>query len=233
METGERQLHVHDLFALAGALDISVGRVLNTIAGLDSVLDRWDVSEAELTELVAENPSLRGMMLGYAAEMKFRRLCLAERTDIVSTKDDDHDRKRKGDCRLNYHGQEIIVEVKSLQTQTVKRVDGGDSWFGRAQVDASDRRVVTFPDGSQLGTTLLLRGEFDILAVNCFAFGDRWRFVFALNSDLETSGWKKYTPAQRALLIKSMQDIHFPARPPFTEDFGSVLERALASRSRS
>jgi hypothetical protein len=49
---------------------------------------------------------------------------------------------------------------------------GGDRWQGKAQVDASDSRTISLPDGSTMKTTCLLRGEFDILAVNCFAFGE-------------------------------------------------------------
>ena len=70
------------------------------------------------------------------------------------------------------------VEVKSLQTSLCKYL-GNDHWTGKAQVDGSDRRTVKFIDGTELNTTLLLRGEFDLLAVNCFVFGEKWRFVFA------------------------------------------------------
>ena len=31
----------------------------------ETILDRWDVTIEELTELVEANPSLRGMILGY------------------------------------------------------------------------------------------------------------------------------------------------------------------------
>ncbi|GMO42589.1 MAG: hypothetical protein Pg6C_04120 [Treponemataceae bacterium] len=33
-----------------------------------SILETWDITEGELTELVNSNPSLRGMLLGYIAE---------------------------------------------------------------------------------------------------------------------------------------------------------------------
>lgn len=42
----------------------------------ESILDRWGVSAEELTELVDRNPSLRGMLLGYLAELKLERLWL-------------------------------------------------------------------------------------------------------------------------------------------------------------
>ena len=43
-----------------------------------------------------------------------------------------------------------------------------------AQVDASDKREVTFPNGTTLATTCLLPGKFDILAVNLFEFVQEW-----------------------------------------------------------
>jgi len=40
------------------------------MAEKESILKRWDVTEAELTELIEHNPSLRGILLGYIAEKK-------------------------------------------------------------------------------------------------------------------------------------------------------------------
>lgn len=225
IESGERTLHVTDLEPLAQCLGCNVTTILNRITGFDSVLDRWMLSEPELTELIDSNPSLRGMVLGYAAEVKFRRMYL-NRTDIKSTKDDDHNRKKKGDRRLLYKGKELVVEVKSLQTNMVKHDEVTGEWSGKSQVDGSDRRIVKFNDGTELNTTLLLRGEFDILAVNCFAFGDTWRFVFALNRDLATSTWRNYSAEQRKNLIASLQKITWPPKAPFTDDFDDILERA-------
>lgn len=170
------------------------------------------------------------MVFGYAAEVKFRRIFLADRPDITSVKDDDHDRKKKGDRRLQYNGREIVVEVKSLQTKTVEYDADRQLWTGGAQVDGSDRRVVTFDDGSTLNTTLLLRGQFDILAVNCFSFGNEWKFAFALNKDLATSTYRRYNEEQKANLIASMQYLTWPPAPPFTEDWDEILERAWEAR---
>lgn len=230
LEAGERSLHVSDLKPLALALGVHPTTILNKIDDFDSILDRWELSESEFTELIDENPSLRGMVLGYAAEVKFRRMYLADRTHITSEKDDDHDRSRKGDRRLKYNGRELIVEVKSLQTKTCKFDDATGKWTGKSQVDGSDRRTIQFEDGTSLNTTLLLRGEFDILAVNCFAFGGTWRFQFALNSDLATSTWRDYTQEQRDNLLASMQSVEWPPKPPFTDDFDDILDRAWQAR---
>ena len=151
----------------------------------ETILDRWDVTPEELTELVEQNPSLRGMILGYLAELKLEKLWLSGDDVSEVAKHDDHDRKKKGDRVIRYKGQEFIFESKSLQSAMIEKTAEG--WKGKAQVDASDRRELVLPDNSRVTTTCLLKGEFDILAVNVFAFEEKWQFVFAKNSDLPTS----------------------------------------------
>lgn len=195
-----------------------------------SILDRWEISEAEFTELINQNPSLRGMNLGYIAEKKFHDQFLEHPEITEVAKDNDHDRTRKGDRRIRYRGHEFVVEVKSLQTNLCKSF-GDDTWEGKSQVDGSDRRVIRFKDGSELNTTLLLRGEFDLLAVNCFAFGEQWRFAFAKNSDLPTSSYKKYTEEQRRQLIASLVPVSWPPKPPFTADPFELLDEMIDEKN--
>lgn len=121
-------------------------------------------------------------MLGYVAEKVFHDTFLEHPEISEKGKDDDHDRKKKGDRRIVYKGKTLTIEVKSLQTAMARRT-GPNEWTGKAQVDGSDRRIIKFPDGTELNTTLLLKGEFDLLAVNCFAFGEEWKFAFAKNKD--------------------------------------------------
>ncbi len=206
------------------------GRSGNSDRRRPSILRRWGISAGELTALVDENPSLRGILLGYVAEHKFRELI--ERHPLISEtrKHDDHDRTRKSDRVIVYKDREFSVEVKSLQTNLIRERDG--KWHGRAQVDASDRRTVVFPDGSRLETTLLLRGQFDILAVNCFAFQERWDFAFALNRDLPCSTYRGYTPAQREHLIASLVPVTWPPEPPFVADPFPLVERLYRERKR-
>jgi hypothetical protein len=187
-----------------------------------SILQRWEITEGQLTDLVDQNPSLRGMMLGYVAEKKFHDAFLDHPEITEKGKDDDHDRSRKGDRRIVYKGKTLIIEVKSLQTAMVKKL-GTD-------VDGSDRRVIKFPDGTELNTTLLLRGEFDLLAVNCFAFGEKWRFSFAKNKDLPTSNFKKYSEVQRRQLIASLVPVTWPPQAPFTDNPFELLDELVAEK---
>lgn len=194
-----------------------------------TILERWEISEEEFTALIDENPSLRGMNLGYIAEKKFHDLFLNHPEITESSKDDDHDRSRKGDRRIMYKGHEFVIEVKSLQTNMCKNLGDG-KWEGKAQVDGSDRRIVKFKDGSELNTTLLLRGEFDLLAVNCFAFGEEWRFTFAKNSNLPTSSFKKYTEEQRKQLIASLVPVSIPPKEPFSDNPFKLLDEMIEER---
>jgi len=193
------------------------------------IFERWGFDEDVLTDLVDDNGSLRGMLLGYVAEYKFRQMWL-NHPDITDLgKDRDHDRKKKGDRNILYKGQRIRIEVKSLQTKLVTKL-GEDCWSGPSQVDGSDKRIVKFPDGTELNTTLLLRGEFDILAINCFAFGEKWRFVFIRNDDLPTSNFKKYTEEQKKNLIASLVQVAWPPQSPFTSDLMAVLDKTIQEK---
>lgn len=229
-ESGERRLDVVEFLEVCGAIGTDPHELLDTVAGAEpgqTIFDHWAITPEQVSALIRANPSLRGMVLGYVAEQKAHEKFSSypEITDLG--KDDDHDRKKKGDRRIRYKDRVLRVEVKSLQTNSVESL-GSDEWTGGFQCDASDRRTVKFEDGSTLETTLLLRGEFDVLAVNCFAFGDQWRFAFARNKDLPPARYAKYTAAQREKLIASLISITWPPKPPFTEDLLSVLDGVLA-----
>ncbi|MBI4798656.1 MAG: restriction endonuclease [Desulfarculus sp.] len=193
-----------------------------------NILDRWGITAEELSVLVDNNPSLRGVMLGYVAEKKFQDWLEVNNIQDLS-KSDDHDRKSKGDRIILYNGQRIIVEVKSLQTATVKYL-GEDRWTGKTQVDASDKRPVGLPNGEKLNTTCLLVGEFDLLAVNLYAFGEKWRFAFAKNQELPHSRFSKYTEYQRDHLLATLIEVSWPPEPPFYADPTHLLEELATEK---
>lgn len=191
---------------------------------MKTILDRWQISAEELTKIVDENPSLRGFIFGYVSEYKARTFfdCNSEITGLK--KYDDHDRSSKGDISFQYKGREFKIEAKSLQTNSVYQEDG--IWKGKFQCDASDRREILLPNGHTVNTTCLAVGEFDIVAVSCYAFGDTWKFAFAKNSDLPHPGTRSRNVAaeDREYLIKSLIDITWPLQPPFTTDVYSLLD---------
>ncbi|MXX52847.1 MAG: helix-turn-helix transcriptional regulator, partial [Dehalococcoidia bacterium] len=196
-ERGERRLDIVELLRILRILELDARQVLNRIAesegpsALPSILDIWKVTPGVLTNIVNQNPSLRGMLLGYVAEYKLQEMLLSEEAIEYIGKPDDHDRTSKGDHIIEYQGQRFVIESKSLQSRMVEK--DGDTWRGKAQVDASDRRSIVLEDGTQIDTTLLMVGEFDVLAVNCFAFEQEWNFVFGRNSDLPRSRYRGYS----------------------------------------
>ncbi|HKP89214.1 MAG TPA: hypothetical protein VJT75_04500 [Thermoleophilaceae bacterium] len=200
-------------------------------------LEDWDLSYDEINELLTDNPSLRSFVMGYAAEIKCRNMYFEDHPDITGVyKPNDHDRTEKGDWILTYKGQRIGVEVKSLQTSSLRPKRGGivDPNY---QCDASDARTVQFADGSALHTTALLVGEFDVVAVNIHAFTGMWNFAFCKNGDLLTMEGatrgvaRHYTPLQRRSLIKTLQPMPMDVPPPYTRDPFVLFDEILAERA--
>ena len=191
---------------------------------MKTILDRWQISVEELTKIVDENPSLRGFIFGYVSEYKARTFFDGNSEITGLKKYDDHDRSSKGDISFQYKGREFKIEAKSLQTNSVYQEDG--IWKGKFQCDASDRREILLSNGHTVNTTCLAVGEFDIVAVSCYAFGDTWKFAFAKNSDLPHPGTRSRNVAaeDREYLIKSLIDITWPLQPPFTTDVYSLLD---------
>jgi hypothetical protein len=151
-----------------------------------------------------------------------RRLLRFARNDSAAQK------RRLCPCQV-YQGYESTFEVKSLQTLSVKRE--GETYAGNFQCDASDSRTITLPNGEQVKTTCLLVGEFDILAVNLFAFRGQWDFAFALNRDLPRSTYSGYTLKQRKYLLATSMKITWPAQPPFVTDPFILLDRFVDKKA--
>jgi len=187
-----------------------------------TLLDTWSITAEELSEIVDANPSLRGMLAGYVAEFKLAEFLSKNATVTDSFKHDDHDRSTKGDRVIEYRSRRFVIESKSLQTNSVKKVENGIS--GTVQVDASDRRPVMLADGSTLNTTCLLVGEFDVLAVNLFAFFGEWRFAFAKNGDLPRSTYRRYSPEQQSQLLATSVRVTWPLEHPFHTDLFALLD---------
>lgn len=230
-ESGERRLDIVEFLEISTALEFDpcqlIRIILKEISLEQTIMDQWQVTADELSILLQENPSLRGMLFGYVAELKLRELISTFPRVKSIKKYDDHDRKKKGDLHIIYHHRVFSVESKSLQTSKINFDSENQVWFGKAQVDASDSRIVTLPNGKTLKTTLLLKGEFDILAVNCYEFDQKWQFQFARNKDLPSSSYRKYTPEAQNALISSLIPVSWPPQPPFHSDLRMLLDEML------
>lgn len=198
--------------------------------------DRWDASPEEFNAVFTRNPSIRGMVIGYLAEEKLRNMWFEDEegvTDIHSP--DDHNRDKKADWIFEYEGETILCEVKSLQSNHVERtgtLDGETTWTGKFQCDASDKRSVELPDGREMETTCLVIDEFDLLAVNLFEFGHKWRFAFAKNEDLPRTPYHGYDEETRQYLLKGTMDINWPLDDdsPFETEPWGLLDETIEGR---
>ena len=197
---------------------------------MKNILERFEISVGEFTEIVDANPSLRGFILGYIGEAKAKKLIKENPSVSDIYKPDDHNRKSKGDLYIKYKGKEFRIEVKSLQTNDVQNL-GGDNWVGKYQ---SDSREIGLPNGHVVKTTSLLVGEFDVVAVGLYQFGNTWRFAFAKNEELPRSKERKATKKSSSIsaedanyLIKGTLPITWPLKSPYTDDLFSLLDSML------
>ncbi|HEY74402.1 MAG: hypothetical protein DRJ03_13690 [Chloroflexi bacterium] len=233
-ERGERRLDVVEFLEVTRVLGVDPSFMIERIESYDqaeyreNILEKWEITPYVLTELLAQNPSLRGMLFGYVAEFKLEELWLQPPKITACFKADDHDRRKKGDRVIVYRDEQFIIEAKSLQTNTIDCKDG--QWTAKSQVDASDRRQITLPNGATLSTTCLVVGEFDVLAVNTYPFEDEWRFVFAKNKDLPRTSWRGYTPEQSQYLLATTVKVTWPPAPPFYNDLFQVLDELIRER---
>jgi hypothetical protein len=194
------------------------------------VLEHWNLSTEELDEIVTANPSLRGFMFGYVGEYKLRKTWFSDSRISNLVKYDNHDRSLKGDLSFTYKETEVRVEVKSLQTRSVRKMD--DRFVGKFQCDASDRRPVTLPNRQKIETTCLVIGEFDLLAVCLFEFEKKWQYAFAKSTDLPRSTFPKYTPQQRKYLFATLMEVTWPLQPPFHPEPFRLLDEIAAQKTK-
>ena len=198
------------------------------------ILEDWGISLEELGQILSARPSVRGILIGFLAEYKLTPIFQDARIHAFK-RFDDHDRNRPADFGFTYGGYPFSIEVKSLQTSSVRKTD--DGYKGAAQCDASDKRPVKLPNGETVSTTCLVAGEFDILAVNIFEFGHTWRFAYIRNSDLPHSKSPKYTPEQQSHLLATTVQVKWPLQKPFYADPFVLLaemaeEKRIAARPR-
>ncbi|MGH9396118.1 MAG: restriction endonuclease [Terriglobia bacterium] len=194
-----------------------------TISGvLENIRDprHWIKTEA-LVQLIIGNPSLRGIVYGYVSEAAFCNF-LDEHGISEHFKPDDH-KKTKSDRTFKYRGRQYTLQLKSVQTNTVKEASTG-RFIAKVQNDASDRRKIKFPDGSILEITCYLAGEYDILGVSLQPFIGKWTFAFKKNKDLKRSTYRKYSSKVQGMLLATLEDISYPLTTDWTDDLITLLD---------
>ena len=191
------------------------------------IFRRLGVTAKQVEQLVQAVPRLRGVLIGYLAEGKLVNRWFKY---YEPSRPDDHDRTMKWDRLITYKRHKVSIEVKSLQTNSVRETAPGQ-YKGRFQCDASDSRPVVLPDGSTVKTVCLVVGGFDLLAINLFEFGQQWHFAFVKNSDLPRTRSNKYTPNQQQHLLQTTPPITWPLQPPYRDEPFSLLDEIIDSRA--
>jgi hypothetical protein len=182
---------------------------------------RWTDPEIVL-EVLEKAPSVRGMVYGNLAEVQLSRWLVANGVPLENQLRDDDHAKTKSDRTIFHQGLRYTIQVKSMQTNSIKQV-GPERFKAGIQCDGSDRRRVTLPNGHQVQTTNYVAGEFMILATPLHPFTGQWDFAFRLNSTLDRTTSSKYAPEDREFLLKTMVPISWPLETPWTTELFMLL----------
>ena len=191
------------------------------------VLDHRGITHDDLDIVLSARTSVRGAFIGLLAQYKLQSVFSDPRIDKLVLHDGQGS-SRPGDFSLEFEGEIVTVEVKSLQPCSVG-VDNG-RFTGRCHVRARERRMVRLPGGSELQTSCFVVGEFDLLAVNLFEFGQRWRFGFIRNRDLPRTRYNAYRTSQRKHLLATSVAVSWPLEPPFQDQPFDILRDIVRER---
>jgi hypothetical protein len=199
------------------------------IAARDRVIKIIDsVSADELITSIKRAPSLRGMILGYIAEEMFEKH-VPEKYGFISSDDiekhDDHDRKfNKSDRTIRSKGRLYRVQLKSIQTNSIKRNLETGLLQADVQNDASDARTIVMPGGSRIITTCYARGDYDILAVPLFPFTGDWQYAYKRNIDCRSTSSNKYSEEHRPYLLSTIEPITWPLNDGWHSNLADLLD---------
>lgn len=205
---------------------------------------QWRLDPEEFNRIVHENSNALSAIFGYVAEERLREMYLEDDPRIERVRSpEDQDSSDKGDWAFEYRGEPMKIEVKSLQTHTIERVESQQSKLGRDNdpvqwragfhlKGSSDQRTVEY-DGEEYTTTLMNVAEtdVDIMAVNIYRVEDEWAFAFLRVEDLPRSKGS-YPDGLREQLARSQIQLTIPLREPFTPDPYELMDEVIEERER-
>ena len=189
---------------------------------IDSVLP------ADLISLSRRTPSLRGMVLGYLAEEMFERHLLRNyafiRPGDIDPHDDNDARLNKSDRTIRRGGRLYRVQLKPIQTNSIRRNLETGRLQANVQNEASDSRTVALPNGNSVSTSCYARGDYDILAVALFPFSGDWSYAYMRNSDCRRTTNRRYSAKDSAHLLAATEIITWPLSEGWRTDFAELLD---------
>jgi hypothetical protein len=184
-----------------------------------------DLTVSDLKDIAIHNPSFRGYLQGYIAERKLQaQLLTLPGVESVSKIRDQA--PEKGDLKVVYRSVPITIELKSLQTASIRHDPIHDSWEGTVMVKNGDRREIITPDGKHFVTTNLIKGGFDVLGICCLAVNGEWEFQF-----MESRFLPEHDSIQG--LIRTTFQVHPLNTPCLTSSPLRVLESVYRLKTNS
>ena len=171
----------------------------------------------ELDAVITENPSLRGFLQGYLAEVALRKQLL-QIPEVSSVEKIPDQASEKGDLKIRYRDMDLTIEVKSVGTNTVKQDVLYDSWQGTVAVRSSDKKELEVEGVGRIRTSSIPRGGFDILAISCYAVSGKWEFMFMDNDNIP------YRDFSTPNLLKSSFTINPETTPYLHSDILRILQ---------
>jgi len=185
---------------------------------------RWAHPETVI-KVLEETPSVRGMVYGNFAEAMFADYLIELGVPVEDQSRDDDHAKTKADRTFTRAGRSYTVQLKSMQTGSIKQLDDG-TFKAKIQCDASDKRPVDLPNGHRISTTCYVADEFDILAVPLQPFLGEWHYAFRLNETLPRSTYRGYSEEDRPFLLATLVPITWPLGDEWSTDLFDLLDVA-------
>lgn len=203
----------------------------------------WKLDEEEFNRIIDKNSNALSAIYGYVAEERLREAYLEGDDRVTELRSPaDQDAADKGDWAFNWRGEPMKIEVKSLQTHTIEKVDSNQQTLtnngdepvrykaGFHLKGSSDQREVSY-EGETYNTTLMnvVDSDVDIMAVNLYKIKDEWDFGFLRVEDLPRSKGN-YPEGLREKLARSQIKLTIPLQEPFTKDLHELMDEILNER---
>lgn len=204
----------------------------------------WKLDPEEFNRIIDKNSNALSAIYGYVAEERLREAFLEDDDRVTNLRSPaDQDSADKGDWAFQWRGEPMKIEVKSLQTHTIKEVnqdqatltdDGSEPIRYKAGFHlkgTSDQRQITH-EGEQYNTTLMdvEKTDVDIMGVNLYKIKDEWDFAFLKVDDLPRSKGSNYPDSLRQKLARSQIKLTIPLQDPYTKDLYGLMDEILEER---
>lgn len=138
------------------------------------------ISLSDIEKLASGNPSLRGYLQGYLAEMFLERY-LSSTTGISDVgKIGDQNSSMRGDFKFRFKDSWHSVECKSFSARGLRHNPTEGGWSATVNL----KRSGAIQEDGKARSVNVKRGEFDILAVSTFNVTGTWDFLFIHNQFL-------------------------------------------------